>query len=228
MKTHNKPIKAKKMKGRGYTDENLNTYEVDKLDGIQYIFDRIENEFVNDPITLSRIPKQNAVLVNNIIYDVNSIYEYVFNYGNTKDIYRKTISGDMLDYIENKYNSLHPLPDSSSSPNQLYNNGPLIQLDNKKFYYIISLSRYIFQNRGANRQLPPCPSGNERRIPNPFHSSPRNITIVEEPYNNDQPASYSIFSFMTSRCYITDDQYNRIANAMLNMSQNASYRAILI
>jgi hypothetical protein len=230
MKTHNKAIKSKKMKGRGYTYEHLNTYKKDQSDGIQYIFDHTENKFVEDPIMFTRIPRKNAVLVNNSIYDVNSIYEYIFTYGNTKDVYsRQSISRDTRDYIENKYNTLHKI--RRSSPNPSYNpsyNGPLIQLGNKKFYYITSLSRYIFNNRGANRQLPPCPEGNERQIPNPFHNSPRNITIVEEPYNADQPASYSIFSFMTSRCYITDDQYNRIANAMLNMSQNSSYRAILI
>lgn len=96
-KKNNKP---KKMKGGIYNESDLN--RTITRNGIEVIADEQSLEPIEDPINLQPIPKNRAILVNGVIYNVSTINEWVSR-GNTTNIQRVPITPSKINEIKNKF-----------------------------------------------------------------------------------------------------------------------------
>ncbi len=136
-----KTKKSKRKGGAIYTEADLG--EVVKLDdGIEYIEDKDKKGYpLEDIITNEYIPKNKAILVNELIYDVDSIYTWITSQQSAKKIdgyYKKDIQPNIITKIKQLYNKIH----NKTSTNEVYSIDLIDSNGTELIHYITTENKY--------------------------------------------------------------------------------------
>jgi hypothetical protein len=160
--------------------------EIIKIDDIEYVKNKDSNECCEDPITFEKILFKNAIMINDIVYDMNSIFKWIKSqHKEVKlDIYRRPIDANIYKHLfldDYRYKYEYRLFNSKV----MY--GDILLLKNNKYvyaagYYSANIKYYFIFGYNLNN------TNKYKRIPvntildniKSFDEIPDNYTILVE------------------------------------------------
>ena len=78
-----------------------------EIKGVKYVKEKDSDLPLEDPILYTFIPQKHAIIVNSLIYDVNTIYRDLMMNNTNLDLYRQEILSEKLNEIRLKYNEIN-------------------------------------------------------------------------------------------------------------------------